>query len=46
MISGKKMKIVIDSENAGKVIIEWKFPCADCRKADGSNSILMTVLHV
>ena len=32
------MKLSI--ENAGKVTIEGKFPCAVCRKGIGSNSIL------
>ena len=34
-----KAKTMISSENDGKVTIEDKFPCAVCRKEEGSNSI-------
>ena len=36
----KKTKTMINSENAGKVTVEGKFPCAVCRKGVGSNSSL------
>ena len=31
--------MVISSENAGKVTVEGKFPCAVCRNSVSSNSI-------
>lgn len=36
----QKDKMMISSENVGKVTIEGKFPSAFCRKDVGSNSIL------
>ena len=36
----KKTKIIIISENAEKVTIEGKIPCAVCKKGVGSNFIL------
>ena len=36
----KKTKMKINSENAGQVTVEDKFPYAVCRKGVGSNSIL------
>ena len=39
-VNVKETKIMISSENARKVAIECKFPCAVCKKGSGSNSIL------
>ena len=38
--NAKKTKMMIGSENAGKVTFEKNFPCAVCRKGVGSNFIL------
>ena len=40
IVPGKKNKMMISSEIAGKVRKEWKFSCAVCRNVLGNNSIL------
>ena len=39
-VNFKKAKMIISSENPGKITIEATFPCAVCRKGVGSNSII------